>query len=101
MSRFEALFVIGHAHPALPGHFPGEPVVPGVVILDQVLALLVDAAGIDVGRLDLPQVKFAQPLLPGQVARIEMDTDQDRARFRVVRDAAAIASGSVHWHTSP
>ena len=31
---------IGVDHPALPGHFPGQPVVPGVLILEAVLAEL-------------------------------------------------------------
>ncbi len=97
MSRFESLFVIGHQHPALPGHFPGRPVVPGVVVLDQVLTLLVHAAGVDSSWLDLPQVKFAEPLSPGELARVEIAIDADRARFRVLRDDAVIANGSLHW----
>ena len=38
-------FVIGHDHPALPGHFPGQPVVPGVVLLDRVLEAVEREAG--------------------------------------------------------
>ena len=36
-------FVVEPCHPCLPGHFPGSPLVPGVVVLDQVLAAIEDA----------------------------------------------------------
>jgi len=89
-------FAIAHDHPALPGHFPGRPVVPGVVVLDRVLAAIEAAHG-PLGPLRLPQVKFVQPLLPGETAEIEIDVVADAARwkFRVLRDAAVIASGEV------
>lgn len=92
-------FVIPHDHPALPGHFPGRPVVPGVVVLDRVLAAIEATHG-PVGALRLPQVKFVQPLLPGEEARVELETGvaadaAPRWRFRVLRDEAVIASGDV------
>ena len=65
-------FCIAADHPALPGHFPGHPIVPGVVILDHVLAAIESVHG-PLAGLRLPEVKFVQPLLPGQVARIELD----------------------------
>lgn len=92
-------FVIGHDHPSLPGHFPGQPVVPGVVVLDRVVAALERAHG-PLPPLRLPQAKFLQPLLPGEAARIEFDpvatTDGSlRWRFRVLRGEATIASGDI------
>ncbi|HRN62924.1 MAG TPA: hypothetical protein PK743_09190 [Luteimonas sp.] len=88
-------FVIGHDHPSLPGHFPGRPVVPGVVVLDRVVAALERAHG-PLPPLRLAQVKFLQPLLPGETARIELDPVADaRWRFRVLRAAATIASGEI------
>ena len=39
-TQFRETFRIAPTHPALPGHFPGRPVVPGVVLLDRVAAAL-------------------------------------------------------------
>ena len=92
-------FTIGHDHPSLPGHFPGRPVVPGVVVLDRVVAALERAHG-PLSPLRLPQVKFLQPLLPGEAARIEFEPvatadGSRRWRFRVLRRDATIAAGDI------
>ncbi len=95
-------FVIADDHPALPGHFPGRPIVPGVVILDRVLDA-VEAAHGPLGALRLPQVKFLRPLLPGQVARVMVEALAPSRpgapamcwRFRVEHDGALLASGEV------
>ncbi|HEV8694801.1 MAG TPA: hypothetical protein VGQ93_11565 [Lysobacter sp.] len=97
-------FVIAPDHPSLPGHFPGRPLVPGVVLLDRVVAAIEAQHG-PLGPLRLPQVKFVQPLLPGEEARIELvlrPFDGPRAqderkewRFRVLRGDVLLASGEV------
>ena len=87
-------FTIHADHPSLPGHFPGRPVVPGVVVLDRVLDAIEAAHG-PLGPLRLPQVKFVQPLLPEEVADIALEGDGTRWKFRVTRDGQAIASGEV------
>jgi 3-hydroxymyristoyl/3-hydroxydecanoyl-(acyl carrier protein) dehydratase len=43
----------------------------------------------------LPQVKFLQPLLPGEVARVELEGASPRWKFRVLRGEALLASGDV------
>lgn len=93
-------FAIDADHPALPGHFPGRPVVPGVVVLDRVLAAIEAAHG-PLGALRLPQVKFVRPLLPGEEARIELEALEPAAgagprwRFRVLHGEATVATGEV------
>ena len=82
-------------HPSLPGHFPGQPVVPGVVILDAVQQAIEAAVGA-LPALDLPQVKFTQPLLPGEAAEIHVESPAPgRWRFRVSRENALLASGEI------
>jgi len=87
-------FSIAHDHPSLPGHFPGRPIVPGVVLLEQVIAAIERRHGA-LGPLRLPQVKFLQPLLPGEVATIALEGEAPRWRFRVLRDGVLLASGEV------
>lgn len=93
-------FVVDHAHPALPGHFPGNPIVPGVVLLEHVVEAIEAAHG-PLQSLRLPQVKFLQPLLPGEAARVELDGAAPRWRFRVLRGGAVLASGEVVDGTGP
>lgn len=88
-------FVVAADHPSLPGHFPGRPIVPGAVLLDRVYAAIEAAHG-PLGATRLPQVKFLQPLLPGEPARVELEGETPRWRFRVLRaDGGVLASGEV------
>ena len=88
-------FVVPNDHPSLPGHFPGRPIVPGVVVLDRVLEAIEAATSSPLGTLRLPQVKFVQPLLPGETAEVLLEGASPRWRFRVLRDQVVIASGEV------
>ncbi len=88
-------FVVPFDHPSLPGHFPGHPVVPGVVVLDHVLQAVEARQGAPAGTLRLPQVKFLQPLLPGQAAEVVLEGEPPRWRFRVLHAQALLVSGEV------
>ena len=81
-------------HPSLPGHFPGRPIVPGVLVLERVLDAIESTHG-PLGALRLPQVKFLQPLLPGETADVLLSGDAPRWRFRVLRGETLLASGEV------
>ena len=89
---FRQTFVIRADHPALPGHFPGDPIVPGVVLLDRVSA----ACEAWCGRTPTtwPQAKFLAPLRPGEPAQIVLTRAGSGVRFSIERDSACIASGS-------
>ena len=56
-----AKFSIPAIHPSLPGHFPGNPVVPGVVILNEIIRIIEEEnSGLAV--IGIRSVKFIEPL---------------------------------------
>jgi 3-hydroxymyristoyl/3-hydroxydecanoyl-(acyl carrier protein) dehydratase len=63
--HFEVRRIIAADHPSLPGHFPGVPIVPGVVILDEILAALTEWRE-DSHITVIRAVKFLVPLKPEQ-----------------------------------
>lgn len=87
-------FIIPADHPSLPGHFPGRPIVPGVVLLDRVIEAIEVGHG-PLPPLRLPQVKFLKPLLPGEPASVELLGEAPRWRFRVLRGPELLASGEI------
>ena len=88
-------FTVPSDHPSLPGHFPGNPVVPGVVLLDHVLDAVEAAHGGPLQGLRLPQVKFVHPLLPEQAATVALEGAAPRWRFRVHHGDRLLASGEI------
>ncbi|HEY6942756.1 hydroxymyristoyl-ACP dehydratase [Dokdonella sp.] len=77
-------------HPSLPGHFPGDPVVPGVVLLDRIAAAI-ERDGGTLRRIH--SVKFLAPLRPGEDAALALQREGKRVRFRIERDGTSILGG--------
>ena len=75
---FEALRLIHADHPSLPGHFPGTPLVPGVVILDEVVAALVEWRQ-NSQLSGIRSVKFLAPLKPEQPFTISLSATSENA----------------------
>jgi beta-hydroxyacyl-ACP dehydratase FabZ len=71
------------------GHFPGHPVVPGVLLVEGLaqaggLLLLHDLEGRD-GKLlyftSIEKARFRRPVVPGDQVRYEVEVIQKRARY--------------------
>lgn len=88
-------FSIPADHPCLPGHFPGHPLVPGVVVLEQVIAAVARQHGLPAGRLRLPQVKFLAPLYPQQHAEVVLQGQAPRWKFQVLGPAGTLVRGEL------
>ncbi len=71
---FEVHRRIGAEHPSLAGHFPDAPIVPGVVILDEVFATLAEwRPGSQVAVIH--GVKFLVPLKPEQLFTVHLSAN--------------------------
>jgi 3-hydroxyacyl-[acyl-carrier-protein] dehydratase len=92
--KHQATFVIAADHPSLPGHFPGTPVVPGVVVLDHVMQVSERWQGHGLRARGLKHVKFHSPLLPGQRADVSLELEGGALTFRVTRDDQPVAQGA-------
>lgn len=96
-SRRAALsFTVPPEHPALAGHFPGRPIVPGVVLLDHALDAIGSALGKNVGACRIESAKFLSPAAPGEALDITYETSASGAiRFTIRAGVRAVASGAV------
>ncbi|MBS0447464.1 MAG: AMP-binding protein [Proteobacteria bacterium] len=96
-------FVIAADHPALAGHFPGRPIVPGVLLLDRVITGWSRSAA-QVAIESLAWVKFSSPLLPGETAGVAFESDGRSVRFRVTarrNDAVVLLASGQATLTGP
>jgi 3-hydroxymyristoyl/3-hydroxydecanoyl-(acyl carrier protein) dehydratase len=83
-------------HPAYAGHFPGMPILPGALLLDEALRIIEMDLGIDITEWQLTAAKFLMVVRPGDALTIEHSAVADGSlRFAVrVADRAAL-SGSL------
>ena len=80
MSTIECVFAPDH--PAAQGHFPGNPIIPGAVLLSETLRLIESALGHSLLRFEIRAAKFFLPTRPGD---------------RVVIDFTGSAPGEIRF----
>jgi 3-hydroxymyristoyl/3-hydroxydecanoyl-(acyl carrier protein) dehydratase len=92
---------IASSHPSLAGHFPGNPIVPGVVLLDEVVSAAEGWLGTRLAIRGLPRAKFLAPLLPEEKARVELVIRGPLLEFAILRGETTIATGvlQVAWES--
>jgi 3-hydroxymyristoyl/3-hydroxydecanoyl-(acyl carrier protein) dehydratase len=89
-----ARFAVAATHPCLPGHFPGQPLVPGVLLLDHVFQAMREAGLPPPARL--LRAKFTAPVRPGQVVELTLrEAGAARIGFLGTCDGIAVLAGEV------
>lgn len=103
MTRAAPLPVYPPGHPAFAGHFPGRPIVPGVLLLDAALHAICAEHDLRPDACQLAVVKFFRPVSPGGSLELSHAADpQGQVRFTVqsVSDLTPVATGQVLCQTS-
>lgn len=95
LTTFAQACCIDPRHPALAGHFPQRPLVPGVTLLEQVALALRAWRQQRLARV--VEAKFIAPLLPAQAAQLRLSAPVDslRVRFVIEYAGAVLARGTV------
>ncbi|MDP2029887.1 MAG: hypothetical protein Q8K12_09660 [Thiobacillus sp.] len=83
-------------HPAYAGHFPGQPILPGVVLLDAALHALADVLGAHALTGQIKSAKFLSPVVPGEALTLHYTASSTGGfRFDIRCDTRTVASGAV------
>jgi 3-hydroxyacyl-[acyl-carrier-protein] dehydratase len=85
---------VGPEHPSLPGHFPGDPIVPGAILLDHAIANVERAFGRKAAMI--LAAKFLIPVRPHQTVTFVLERgDDDRVTVTASVRSAIVCSFSV------
>ena len=85
-------------HPAFAGHFPGNPILPGVVLLDEALRAIEVDLGLDLRQWQIAAAKFFEFVRPGEALTIEhtsLESGLIRFTVRVAERAALTGTLSL------
>jgi 3-hydroxyacyl-[acyl-carrier-protein] dehydratase len=83
-------------HPSFAGHFPGFPVLPGAVLLDEMLRAIESARGIDLTGWRISSAKFLDVVRPGDELVLEHDAPGvGLIRFAIHAGERKVVSGTL------
>lgn len=89
-------------HPAAQGHFPGNPVIPGAVLLGEVLRAIEAGLSVDLSTCRVRSAKFFAPVRPGDSIAIEFSrTQAGDIRFACAVGDQAVLKGEVACDAIP
>ncbi len=82
-------------HPAFDGHFPGTPLLPGVVLLDEMLQVLLRTGPLR-GDWTISSAKFLHPVRPGETLTFEHERlANGTVRFTIRSAERPVANGML------
>jgi len=102
-NHIEALADVPAASPWFSGHFPGEPILPGIALVYMVeQAIIQDALqqGEQVQLRELKRVRFNQPVRPEETLLVSITSEEKGEEvlfsFKVASQGNIVCSGSIN-----
>jgi 3-hydroxyacyl-[acyl-carrier-protein] dehydratase len=101
-NHIEALADVPADSPWFSGHFPGEPILPGIALVYIVKQVVIEEAlkkGTKLQLHSLRRIRFTQPVRPGDTLSISInyeDTGEDILfSFKVIKRETVVSSGLI------
>jgi 3-hydroxymyristoyl/3-hydroxydecanoyl-(acyl carrier protein) dehydratase len=75
---------IPHEHASFPGHFPANPILPGVLLLERVMSYVQSQMTNPLQKYTLLNVKFLAAVSPGdQLSLVLSDSNSNEKHFSI------------------
>jgi 3-hydroxyacyl-[acyl-carrier-protein] dehydratase len=88
--------VFQQGHPASQGHFPGNPIIPGAVLLSETLRAIEAGLGASLVPFQIMSAKFLHPTRPGDRVLIEFSrTARGAVRFTCAVGGRPVLTGQI------
>jgi 3-hydroxyacyl-[acyl-carrier-protein] dehydratase len=95
--KMQSTLDVAADHPSFAGHFPAFPVLPGAILLDEMLKAIELARGIDLKTWHISSAKFLEAVRPRDSLLLEHDaTAPGLIHFTIRVDDRKVASGTLH-----
>lgn len=94
MARIELHFPDGH--PVGPGHFPGNPIIPGALLLAEAVRLIAQELNSRFENCTVKSAKFFHPVRPGDTVEIEFSVAAQEIRFQCAVGASKVLAGAMN-----
>ena len=94
--QYRASFHVPADHPSFAGHFPGQPLLPGVLLLSETIEAALGVPALRAALGDAPRLanaKFLAPVRPGQDVEIRWDHAGARLAFELHSAGRIVAAG--------
>lgn len=96
MAAVETRLEVPADHPAYEGHFPGRPILPGVMLLAEALAVIESATGKGACSWSIANAKFVSPVSPGTPLTMSHEAlASGEVRFEVRTGATVVLHGTL------